>query len=168
MQDEIKVAKFIVFKIGEYLLALPISEVLKVVKCSTVANTGLRMMGLVQLGRHTIRVLELHQYLNVETPNFTSLPSSNLAQPFLVITRDPQGELCGIGVEEAPDLIEIPLETMQSLPKPDRHSKGVLEIASHAAVLSQKDGTTTIFLLDLKRFLNNAVADSYPPALRPA
>ena len=173
MHHESNAAKFIVFKIADYLLALPIGDVLKVVKCSSVASRGLRTMGLVEIGRHTIRVLDLHLHLSVETRNFASLqigdlPQGNANQPFLVITRDQEGELCGISVDEPPDLLELPHQMMRSLPKSDRHGKGVLEMVSHAAVVSQKDVTTTIFLLDLNRVLNTAINDFHPPALKPS
>jgi len=58
------VDKFIVFKIADCLLGLPMSDVLKVVTCPPVENGGMKAMGLVQLGRHTIRVLDLHQQLS--------------------------------------------------------------------------------------------------------
>jgi hypothetical protein len=44
MHDESKVGKFIVFKITDYLLALPINDVLKVVNCSSAASRGLKTM----------------------------------------------------------------------------------------------------------------------------
>ncbi len=141
-----KVDKFIVFKIDDYLLALPMSDVLKVVKFPPSSNLG--TMGLVQLGRHTIRVLDLHQQLS-------SADVSPLANnpPFLVIIRNPQGELCAIAVDNTPNLIELPLEMMRSLPQSSSQSS-ILEMVSHAAVLSEKEVTTTILLLDVKRLLS--------------
>jgi hypothetical protein len=179
--------------------------VLKVVNCSLAVKTGLGKMGLVHLGRHTIRVLDLHQYLTVETGNLsqrrthrsreeenplgelwgvpplvrvasptgeatgvTSLqngvPQESANQPFLLIIRDQQGELCGFSVDEPPDLVEIPHQIMRSLPKSERQTKGVLEIVSHAFVVSQEDVTTTIFLLDVKRVLNSVSYPALPSA----
>jgi chemotaxis signal transduction protein len=137
--------KFIVFKIADCLLGLPMSDVLKVVNCPSVDNGGMKAMGLVQLGRHTIRVLDLHQQLGSK-----ALPPSPKNQPFLVISRSLQGELVGISVDEPPNLMELPRESLRSIPHSERHSGG-LGLVSHAAVISQKEVTTTILLLDLKR-----------------
>lgn len=143
MHEDSKVGKFIVLKIADYLLALPISDVLKVVNCSAVADRGLRTLGVVQLGHHMIRILDLH------------LPELPDNQPFLVITRNLKGELWGIAVDEPPNLLELPLEMMRSLPSSDRQGKGILEMVSHAASISQGEVTTTIFLLDLDQTFSN-------------
>ncbi|HEY9904295.1 MAG TPA: hypothetical protein V6D43_17980, partial [Candidatus Sericytochromatia bacterium] len=63
MHDDSEVGKFIVFKIADYLMALPISEVLKVVNCSSITSRELRTMGVVQLGRQMIRILDWHEEL---------------------------------------------------------------------------------------------------------
>lgn len=162
MHHESKTGKFIVFKIADYLLALPISDVLKVVNCPPAANYELRTMGLVRLGQHTIRVLDFHQQLS--SGGLPQLPGN---PPFLVITRTPVGELYGISVDSPPDLVELPLEMMQSLPKSDRQSSA-LDIVSHAAVVSQEKVTGTIFLLDMKRVMNTGINDSHPRLLKPS
>ena len=97
MHDESTVAKFVVFKIMDYLLALPIEDVLKAINYSSVAGSGLRTMGVIQLGRHMIRVLDLHQHISVG-----SLSQLAAHHPFLVITHGLGGELCGIPVDEPP------------------------------------------------------------------
>ncbi len=159
MHDEIKAGKFIVFKIADYLLALPISDVLKVLNCSSQVNMELRTMGVVQLGRHLIRVLDLHQHFSYQRQNLPSLQVSDLPQKsanktFLVITQDQEGELCGISVDEPPEIVEIPHHMVRSLPKSDRYSKDVLNIVSHAAILSHEDVSKTIFILNLKQVPN--------------
>ncbi len=143
--------KFIVFKIGDCPMALPLNDVLKVVNYPSETSGGLRDLGLVQLGKHTIRVLDFHRYLTPKT-----LASIGDRKSFLVITRTPEGELCGIVVDEPPNLIELQSEMIRSLPTSESHS-GLLQMVSHAAVLSDEDTTTTIFLLDIKRILNPAI-----------
>jgi purine-binding chemotaxis protein CheW len=145
MHNESTLDKFIVFKVSDCHLALPMSDVLKVVNCPPMNSGGLRAMGLVQLGPHTIRVLDLHQQLSPKEQ-----PQVPANQPFLVITRSPQGELFGIAVEQPPNLMELPRESLRSIPQSERQS-GAINLISHAAVISQKQVTTTIFLLDLKR-----------------
>ncbi len=146
MQDELKIDKFIVFKIADYLLGLPIGNVLKVVNCSSPENSKLKTMGIFQLGHHMVRLLDFYQSLSSgDSPQLSN------EQSFLVITRDSQGELCGILVDEPPNLVELPLEMIRSLPKSDRQSS-IFQMISHAAVIPQKEATTTIFLLDMNQY----------------
>ncbi len=169
MQDEPKVDKFIVFRIADYLLGLPIGDVLKIVHCSAVTNRGLRTMGFVQIGRHMLRVLDLHEQLGAKPYLAPTGGSPQLLkdQPFLVITRGREGELCGILVDEPPNLVELSLEMIQSLPPSDDYGKGGLAFMSHAAVVTHEQVTTTIFLLDVKRVPNVAMNDSSLLFLQP-
>lgn len=157
MQDESNTGKFIVFKVADFLLALPIDEVLKVVKYASVANKNLSAMGVIQVGKHAIKLLDLH------LPPLSSNDSPH--RPFLVIARGGSGELCGIAVDEPPNLVELPLELMRSLPPSDRYGKRALEWVSHVAVLPQDGGTATVFLLDLKRVTTAAATESYVTTL---
>jgi purine-binding chemotaxis protein CheW len=154
MQDEIKVDKFIVFKIADYLLGLPIGNVLKVVNCPYTENNRLRTLGVVQLGHHMIRVLDFYQPLSP-----SDLPQLLNELSFLVITRDAEGELCGILVDEPPNLVELPPEMIRSLPKSDRHFS-MFKMVSHAAFISHKEATTTIFLLDIKQSFRTQLLQS--------
>ena len=151
MHDESQIGKFIVFKIADYLLGLPISDVLKVVNFSAANSKKLTTMGLVQIGKYMIKVLDLHQQLSLDTLHHrVDNPS------FMVVTHDSQGELYGISVDEPPDIVELPLETIRSLPKSTSHSKPIIEMVSHVAVLPQKEDIKTIFLLDLKQIAEPA------------
>ena len=158
MYDDSKVGKFIVFKIADYHLALPMSDVIKVVNCSPMVSSGLKTMGVIQLGHHMIRVLDLHEQLS--SGGSDDLPND---PPFLVIIRGSGGELCGIPVEKPPNLVELPLEMMRSFPKSDQYDKPALNLVSHAAVVSQENVTTTIFLLDVKQVLNSTVIPIHLP-----
>jgi chemotaxis signal transduction protein len=147
MYNESNTESFIVFRIANYLFALPIWDVLQVVSCPPQTSRELSQVGLLQLGDHMIRMVDLQRQCNSE--DFSQLPGS---QPFLVIVRDPNGEFCGIPLYEPPNLIEFSREKMRSLPQSQSQS-GVLKIASHAAVLSWQEVTTTVFLLDVQRAL---------------
>jgi purine-binding chemotaxis protein CheW len=123
---------------------------------------GLKTMGVVQLGHHIIRVLDLHDYFSDHRQNFSSqevrnLPAKSTNHTFLVITRDQEGELCGIAVDEPPEIVKIPQQMVRSLPKSNIYSKNILNIATHAAILSQEDDTKTIFVLNLKQALNTTI-----------
>ena len=171
MYNESKVEKFIVFKIAYYRMALLINDVLKVINCSSIANKEILTLGLVHIGCHTIRVLDLHHYLNGEIQNPISLQIGNFAQQnttegFLLIVSNLDRQFCGILVDKPPDLLELPCEMMRSLPKSPRQAKTLLDLVSHAAVISREGVTNTIFLLDVEQVLNLAIHDSHPLALK--
>ncbi|AFZ21476.1 chemotaxis protein CheW [Allocoleopsis franciscana] len=151
MQDELNIEKFIVFKIADYLFGLSINDVLKVITCSLTDNRNLRTMGIVQLGQYMVKVLDFHQSLGSE--DLTELPGE---QSFLVITRNGEGELCGILVDEPPNLMELAQESLQIIPR-SNHQSGMFQLVSHGAVISAQEGTITILVLDMKRTLSNAI-----------
>ncbi|MEB3180484.1 MAG: chemotaxis protein CheW [Nostocaceae cyanobacterium] len=164
MSTETKVSKFIIFKITNYCLALPIYQVVKIVDFSN-NNNEFTKIGLVQIGRHTIKILDLRWH-NLEINS--NLPTVSYQQPFLLIIRDLQKEFCGILVDETPDLLELPHEIIKAIPQSNRRSKGILEMVSHVAVVSQENLTRTIFILDLNRVLNSNTSDVNLPALNPS
>ncbi|MBE9127884.1 MULTISPECIES: chemotaxis protein CheW [unclassified Coleofasciculus] len=149
MQDDSRVEKFIVFKIADRFLGLPMRDVLKVVS-SPPDSGGLRGMGLVRLGRHTIRVLELHQQFNGG-----NLAIASDSPPFLVITRTADSELWGIAVDEPPTLVELSGDMVQRLPESDSHADP-LRMVSHTASLTHEGTPATIFLLNAQRLLEPA------------
>jgi chemotaxis signal transduction protein len=157
MQDNIELAQFIVFKISEYYLALPIDNILRIVEYSPQHGEKLSVMGLTQIGRTTIKILDLYQSLGCDRPSQRAERST-----FLVVTHDAQGQPYGIPVYSPPDLVEMPLGLMQALPL-QAHSNTILKIASHAAVMDQEATTKTVFLLDLKRVKDLFQAENLSP-----
>jgi purine-binding chemotaxis protein CheW len=157
MYSESDVEQFIVFRIAKYLFALPIGDVLQVVNCPPQTNYEINQLGLFQIGQHIIKVVDLHQECN---SGDLSQVTGN--QSFLVLTRTPQGNFCGILVYEPPDLIEFSSEQLRSLP---RSEHPVLKFARHAVVLPWQERTTTIFLLDMQQALtSNPVGSRFLPA----
>ena len=154
-------------------MALLINDVLKVINCSSIANKEILTLGLFHIGCHTIRVLDLHHYLNEEIQNPISLQIDNLSQPkitesFILIVSNLDRQLCGILVDQPPDLLELPCEMMRSLPKSARQATTLLDLVSHAAVVSREGVTKTIFLLDVEQVLNLAINHFHPLALKDA
>jgi chemotaxis signal transduction protein len=146
INNEDETEKFILFKVEDYLLALSINDVIKVINCSSFNSKKLTKMGLVQVGDRTIRILNLHQQLKIENS-----PQLSEDESFLAIARDSEGELCGILVCEPPDLVEIPTKIIRPLPKADIYSKATPDIVNRIAVLSYQNTIKTIFLLSLER-----------------
>jgi len=165
MSDDALISKFIIFTITNYWLALPINQVIKIVNFDNKSNNELTKFGLVQLGRHTIKILDLRWH-NLEISG--NLPTVIPQQPFLLIIRDLQRELCGIVVDETPDLLELPHAIIKVVPQSNRPSNGILGMVSHVAVVSGENLTRTIFILDLNRVLNSNISDVNLPALNPS
>jgi purine-binding chemotaxis protein CheW len=147
MPNQLNVEKMIVLTVADYYFGLPIGEVLQVVNRPPTSHE-LSQAGCVQLGRHMIRLLDLHQWL--EREDSVAKPC-----PFLVITQSLPGEFCAIPVSEPPNLIEFLRESIRELPQPnaqDSQSQSrVLRLASHAVMVDHDDRTASVFLLNLQR-----------------
>jgi purine-binding chemotaxis protein CheW len=141
MNDSAKVEKFVVFKIVDYFLALPISAVVKAIDYP-LGNEAIASAGLVQIGQHMLKLLDLHQ--------ITSNATSKTHAPFLVITQLNRNELYAIPVEEPPNLVELPRDSIRALPRWE-HCLGLLELVSHVAEISEAGQPLTVFLLDINR-----------------
>ena len=154
MKAKSDVQRLIVFKVLEYYWALPIDSVLRIVNCCLDDNRELIRMGVIQIGRHVIRALDLHQRLGAETP-----PQVLAKPPFLVITRSAERELCGIPVDEPPDLMDITVEMLRSLPASGPQF-GLLDIACGVVISAEEQNPKTIFLLDINRALSASPLES--------
>ncbi|MBE9183115.1 chemotaxis protein CheW [Oculatella sp. LEGE 06141] len=150
--------RVIAFAIADYLVALPMDAVLKVVNCPPHLYKGCSTVELVHLGHHTITVVNLHRHL--ATDKSDSLVSSKL---FLVVIRPLQidGELFALLVNNPPDLIEIPPSVIRPLPE-SRRQGHPLSAASHVAVLPRKETMLTILLLDIEQ-VSKIITDSPVP-----
>ena len=136
-----EIGKFITFEVANYWFALPMEAVLKIVNCPPPSQGGTVGIGLVQLGSHTVRLLNLHQEFGHSTE---ALPQQ---AAFLIVVRNFQKELWGIALDTPPDLIELPLNTFKpvALEPPFDHKSNWI---SHMAIIAEKDITHTLLLLD--------------------
>ncbi|MGF1524075.1 MAG: chemotaxis protein CheW [Leptolyngbyaceae cyanobacterium] len=142
--------KYIAFPVADRSLALPLRSVLRVLRHE--ANNHdheLDTLGLLQIGRHTIRVLNLHQWL---TPAFS--PQNAAPAPFLIVARSAEWEPFGIWADGLPDLVELPPDVLRSLPSSAGAASSFLELISYTAVVPQSGGgNQTLFLLDIPSVL---------------
>ncbi len=147
-----KIAKMITFKIAAHWFALPMAAVLKIVNCPPVDQGGIVNLGMVQLGAHTIHLLDLHS-----TFGLGSAPSALTQTPFLLVLRGSQKKLWGIVLEAPPDLIDLPNTLFKSVSTDKRFSPKKQWI-SHIAVISKQDISRTLLLLDLKAVFQHETA----------
>lgn len=138
--------KIIVFNIKNLTLSLPVDQVKKVIKKSTVYGSGLTHVNLAHIGEQEVTVVDLHQKLFK-----VSKRESNNSKEYLIITKSLSNEPLGIVVTETPILMDIPLAQIRKIPNAYRHAD-TLGIASHVAIIPQKnESSQTIFILDLER-----------------
>ena len=147
-----KIIKFITFKVADYWFSLPIAAVLKIVNCPPPEKGGIITLGVVQLGSHTIQLLDLYSMFDLDadakTPNQLS---------FLLVLRNTQKKLWGIALDTPPDLIELPLSNFQAVPQ-NKYFATKRQWVSHIAVVSEQGINRTLLLLNLKSLFTHEAA----------
>jgi chemotaxis signal transduction protein len=135
--------KLLIFSVGQLNLAISVDIVKKIVDCTTIYSSGLNHMGMARVDDREITVVDLHKRL------FNTIqPLSSRSRGYLIVARNSVGETFGILVAKAPSLEDIPLSQIRTLPESYRRSD-TLEIASHVTVIPQKEGSMTVFILDV-------------------
>jgi hypothetical protein len=158
LNDPNTTCRAIVFTIAGHWLALPLAAVLKVVPAAAIGKQD-PLQPLIYLDNKPILRLNLHECLSSipgnSAVNDVKLPSQP-GQFFLMVGLQAQISWA-IPVDEAPNLMELPLSAIHLLPSVYRQS--IQNIAYHSAVLVNKlaNGSTnqtvqqTILLLDLQQ-----------------
>jgi chemotaxis signal transduction protein len=140
-------AKYIVLSIAAYRFALPVEQVLRIIRRPVSTNSQFNQIGLLQIDRYVIKILDLHQSFQAGATGLDSQERS-----LLVITHNFQGHLYGIPVCTPPDLVEFSPALVQPLPEPHSYSS-LPERISYAVATLQATAALPIFLLDLQRVL---------------
>ena len=141
--SDVNLLKVLVFEIADYLFALPISVIFKVINCPPITYTAERGLGIADFEEYTVTVVNLAQRLSPQ-----SMDIQTLNNRFLILTQTHQGELCGIAINESPSLIELPLKNIRPLPLSYRQMNP-LNIATHLAVLPESEESRKVFLLGM-------------------
>ena len=141
--SDVNLLKVLVFEISDYLFALPIGVIFKVINCPPITYTAERGLGIADFGEYTVTVVNLAQRLSPQSEDVQTLNNR-----FLILTQTRQGELCGIAVNKSPSLIELPLENIRPLPLSYRQMNP-LNIATHITVLPESEESRKVFLLGM-------------------
>lgn len=128
--------RVIVFAIGPHLFALPMKVVVKISPRPPELHPDFDDVGLLDLEGEMVRLLRLEPLLALNAPT---------ERPFLILVRTPQG-LGGIQVTELPNMMELPMATIQPLPDA---STMLRRLSQYVALWHLGDGQQPIFLLDL-------------------
>lgn len=140
----------IVFPIYNYLFALPIQAVFKIITCPPIESPIENCIGLVEWEGQAITIVDLQQKL--VSSSFESTTTIDREHRFLILTETKNGELCGFLTAQSPTLIDIPLDDIHSVPSSYREV-AELGFVSHIAILPNKETQKTfkVFLLALPK-----------------
>ncbi len=140
--DNDDLLRLVVFDVAGFWLALPISAVIKVIPCPSIISNNHQGIGLVNLGKASVSVVDLHL-------RFSQKP---LESPqFLIITFSQKREVFAIATDRVPGMVEVSLENIVPLP-PSYRQVDALGIASHLAVIEQEQETISIYILEVGSF----------------
>ncbi|MEM9246135.1 MAG: chemotaxis protein CheW, partial [Cyanobacteria bacterium P01_F01_bin.153] len=159
--------RIIAFSIGGYTLALPMTAIAKVIHCPPLNTPGLGQTGLIHLDQQIIRVLNLH--ILAESSIDTSSHSDSEPR-FLVVTRQSNGNLCGIPVDAPPDLLEVSRSQVHTIPNIPNQNP-ILSLAQFAAVVesptvpasqdNSKASESTVLFLNLEEATNQTATSAF-------
>jgi purine-binding chemotaxis protein CheW len=140
--------KIVMFKMGEYNLALHVNSVAKVLPQTVVYGSGQNGVGLIHLSDREVTVVDLQRRL------FQSGSDLDPAKRgYLMLVQNQQGELYAIPVAQVPTLMDIPISCVRVLPESYR-SADIFGFATHVAVIPATEPPLTIFMVDADRLLS--------------
>jgi chemotaxis signal transduction protein len=130
---------------AQYLFALPVEAVEKAIAYPSERAMLKDGIGMLNLGSQTITIVDLRQ-------KFAKIDPQEDSSRFLILFHTQTGELCGLPVKDAPAMIDIPLDTIRSIPLAYREVNQ-LSFVSHMAIVPQGDNLEPlqILLLGLDR-----------------
>ncbi|MEM7793429.1 MAG: chemotaxis protein CheW [Cyanobacteria bacterium P01_C01_bin.118] len=138
-----KQIKLITFKVAGHWFTLPMNNILRVVNCPSSERGGVLSFGVIQLGQHTVQLLDLYGVFGLGA----SPPEQ---PPFLLVLRNRyQKMLWGIVLADPPDLVELPVAMFKSI-STDKRFTPKKQWISHVAVLSEQTISRTLLVLDIK------------------
>lgn len=149
--------KTVIFKIANYLFALPLTAIEKITLFPSEENHH-NNTNLINFDNRTLTILNLHQQLTSTNQKQKELSHTG---KFLIITQNPQGESYGIKVDTLPNLIDLPWSSIEQLSTSYRQHQ-ILGLANYVSVLPSQTGKKLIFLLDLEVAGRVALANLSP------
>ncbi|MGD1856770.1 MAG: chemotaxis protein CheW [Leptolyngbyaceae cyanobacterium] len=141
-----ELSKYVSFQIANYWYVIPVDEILKIVNCPSPNQGGVVGLGVVQLGPHTIQLLDLYQIFGLP-------PQTNAGNPaFLIVLQNKNNQLWGVALETPPDLIELLPTVLKPVSLTERFTPQTPWI-SHVGVATEQQSQRTFLQLDLQALL---------------
>ena len=103
----------IVFRVLNYYFALPLEAIIKIITCPAITSPIRNGLGLIEWDRQTITVVDLADKLQIDRTEFTANETSHR---FLILTQTTSAQLCGFLIEQSPIMMNIPWDSIRSVP----------------------------------------------------
>jgi chemotaxis signal transduction protein len=122
----------------EYIFALPLEAVAKIVVCPPLTSKITQGIGTIELDSQILTIVDLSYKFNLEC--------SSDSYRFLILFKLDNGESCGIPVAKSPLTLDIPFDTIRTIPQSFRQAND-LYFATHMAIvpnlaLEKSEGAT--------------------------
>jgi purine-binding chemotaxis protein CheW len=154
-----EVVKFILFKVSSYWYVVPAITILKIVNCPAPSEGEIKGLGIVQLGPHTIQLLDLNQILDHPSNHISSEEAS-----FLLVFKGQENQFFGITLSTPPDLIDLPLNTLTSVSSEKKFTSQNPWI-SHVGVITIGNDKRTLLQLDLGKISQQRLEEPSPSTI---
>jgi chemotaxis signal transduction protein len=130
---------------SQYRFALPVEAVEKAIVYPTDRAILKEGIGMINFGSQNLTIVDLRQ-------KFTTIEPQHDSSKFLILFHTQSGELCGLPVKTAPELLDIEPEMIREIPLAYREVNQ-LSFVSHMAIVPQANGLEPlqILLLGLDR-----------------
>lgn len=146
-QDALRV---IVFEVMDYIFALPIEAVLKIVVCPSLKSPIENGIGIVDLESETIAVVDLrYKFASSSFKEPVTAISASWPRRFLIVTQTRTSEPCGFLVDKSPSLNDVLLSTIRPLPSSYRQvaELGFANRIGELPASGKQSESATVFIL---------------------
>ncbi len=146
--------RVMVFSVMDYFFAFPIGAILRIIPCPsfTTEDNGI---GMIDLASQTVTIVDLRRKFIKEATERTieAIEKVHSTPNFLIMFQTQIGELCGIPIEKAPVLTDIPLANIRPVPLSYRQISE-LSFINHLAIIPQEEAESLkIFCLGTNKIL---------------
>jgi purine-binding chemotaxis protein CheW len=137
----------IIFAVMDYWFALPIEAVLKIVPYPSINNLIKDGISIIDWENQTVTVVDLRYKLG-HLEQKGEIEKTCGLQRFLVMIMTQAGEICGLLVEQSPNLIDIPYHAIRPVP-PSYRQVTQLNFVRQMAVLpgTESEKPLKVFLI---------------------
>ncbi len=145
--------RIVTFHICNYLFGLAVESVNKIIPCPALNLNFQEGVSAIDLEEQTITIIDLRfQFSDRESKE--EIASSQSENCLLILIQTITGENCGILIEKAPLIVEVPLKNIRPVPL-SYGEIGKLSFVSHMAILSEGEAkeTVKIFLLGMNQII---------------
>ncbi len=135
--------KLLIFSVGKLYVAVPLDEVIKVIRTPEIFQSGEKTLGMSHFEGSEVLVVDLHREIMGG-----SLPSNR----YLIVMQGEVEDLFGIPVSGLPIMKDVLLKNVHSITNEYR-DRDTLGVASHMVQLPINNEVQTIFLLSSEKLL---------------